>query len=223
SYPETDMFSNYVQFSLSTVLTQKIELVANLEMEAVICYAPIWNTTKWGSKIYKLNILEISPPVMAGPQMEELRWIANQTNASVHCPVKNDGPDWPTVWRKNGDRLWDPGMFVREVNGFSSLTFTRVSHLTQGDYMCLVQNPAGSANKTFRIIVDVDGLSRKIATYSSWHSASVTFVVIVVLALLAGIGFLAWKMKLQKNIIDHFTRVVFRETPVAQPGEVTGN
>lgn len=49
----------------------------------------------------------------------------------------------------------------------------------------------------------------------------ITLLVLTILTLLTGLGFLAWKMQLQKKVIDHLAGIVFRDVN-QPPGSESG-
>lgn len=49
----------------------------------------------------------------------------------------------------------------------------------------------------------------------------VAFVILLVFIVLGGMGFLLWRMQLQRKIINHLTGIVFRD--VGANGNVTGS
>ncbi|CAG7728866.1 unnamed protein product [Allacma fusca] len=210
-----ESFTAYQGSYRRSEVMKTVKLVADMEMESLVCYAPVWNTTDWGSKSHELKIYQSAPPVIVGPVLEEFRYAVNQTNVTIFCMAENGKPNPIIRWRKNNRVvITDSNVIVRRSNGSSSLTFKRVSHDTQGDYKCLVGNVAGKTSKTVRVIIDVSS--------SSWGAASISITVIVVAALLAGMGLLVWKMKLQKKIIDHLAGVVFRDMSGTQSNQANG-
>lgn len=42
-------------------------------------------------------------------------------------------------------------------------------------------------------------------------ASAMTFVTLLVIIVIGGIGFLLWRMQLQKKLINHLTSIVFRE------------
>lgn len=48
--------------------------------------------------------------------------------------------------------------------------------------------------------------------HTSWSTAFAVVIPILVITSIVIFGFLLWKMQIQKNVVSHLTRVVFRDT-----------
>jgi len=89
-------------------------------------------------------------------------------------------------------------------NGSSVLNISRVGHGTQGEYICTGINFAGEDQKFVRIFI-LEPPTTTAAGLIIFVTTAVCFSLLLILFLLI------WKLKLQKNIIDHLAGVVFRD------------
>lgn len=94
-------------------------------------------------------------------------------------------------------------MSLKRRNGTMVLTILRVSHETQGEYRCIASNLAGRAEKVVRVYVIDPG--------QPLSFSSILFVIFLLLLLGGVMGFLLWRMQLQRKIISHLTGIVFRD------------
>jgi hypothetical protein len=93
-------------------------------------------------------------------------------------------------------------MFKR-INGTSFLVIHRVSHDVHGDYRCIASNFGGTVEKHFMIYVE--------GPTSALGVIGFTLLILMIVILISGVGFLVWKMQLQRKLIDHLAGIVFRD------------
>ncbi|CAL8110112.1 unnamed protein product [Orchesella dallaii] len=167
------------------------------------CYAPIWNSTKWVDKSLKLDLKPSKSPIILGELVEELTFSLNDTEKMLEC-VSTGEPPAKIKWLRNEHEV-PRSMVIWNANGTSVLLFKTVTHQTHAVYSCVAMNVVGQAQKSFRIFVE-DSSS------SSWSTAFAVVVPILVILVIGIFGFLMWRMKVQKNVVDHLSRVVFRDT-----------
>ncbi|ODN03968.1 Tyrosine-protein kinase-like otk [Orchesella cincta] len=172
-------------------------------MMEIHCYAPVWNSTSWVDKSLKVDVKPSKSPTILGELVEELTFSLNDTEKMLEC-VSSGEPPANIKWMRN-EQAVPRSMVIWNANGTSVLLFKTVTHQTHAVYSCIAMNVVGQARKTFRIFVED-------SSNSSW---SIAFAVVVPLFAIIVVGvflYLMWRMKVQKKVVDHLTRVVFRDT-----------
>ncbi|CAG7726368.1 unnamed protein product [Allacma fusca] len=186
-----------------------LSITANKDLTAVVCLAPIWNSSLWVHNVYNLYINESINAQVVLLSEEKIAWNLNDTAKYLQCNAT--GSPLPTfTWYRDEQSLENgPNIEITEVVGINGtvvqtvLKIQRVSHRTGGVYKCEANNSAGSAFK----IVTV-----QIAGQTSWHHAvAITVGVISAVGLLAAIGFFIWKIKTGQDGIRNLSNGIIQE------------
>ncbi|CAL8084668.1 unnamed protein product [Orchesella dallaii] len=87
--------------------SNSFDFVASTEMESVICFAPVWNSSVWVTKIHYLYVNEtISPWIGEGKEIVKYTWYANDTGKELSC--SGSGIPSPTfLWEKDNMTIHD--------------------------------------------------------------------------------------------------------------------
>ncbi|CAL8106904.1 unnamed protein product [Orchesella dallaii] len=182
---------------------QSIRIPINMNMTEVFCFAPVWNTTEWVNKSFKLDARESFAPKFEDESLETINLKLNQTEQVLIC--KASGTPLPLLrWRKNNRTvLNENNIAVKRRNGTMVLTIHRVSHDSQGQYKCIASNFAGRVEKVYEIYVIDPG--------QPLSASAIAFVTLLLCLVVSGMGYLLWRMQLQRKIINHLTGIVFRD------------
>lgn len=178
-------------------------------MVDLVCWLPVWNTTEWYSRSVRLDVQKSSPPIITGKPFEEIHLKVGDTERLLECQSSGK-PVASLNWTKNGELL-PRKMVILDENGTSVILLHSITLDTMGEYRCIATNLVGKATKIFRVIVQ-DQVIIQPASSSAWGTTAAVLVPILIIAFLTTVGFLVWKMQVQKKIVNHLSRVVFRDT-----------
>ncbi|CAL8084665.1 unnamed protein product [Orchesella dallaii] len=176
-----------------------LDITIEKQLDSLVCFAPVWNSSEWGSKAISFEVKMPTSPTIHGKDLKQVTWYLNDTMKSLVCDF--DGEPTPKIIWKRGNRTLARNTNTK--NNTSTLSFPRVSLFADSDFECIATNEAGSVSKNFHVTVI--------------HSSSSALSVILILSLVAfiiislALAFMCKRMKSQKNVISHLANLAFKD------------